>query len=131
MSDSVREAFEAFAAKHMRRNTRQDGPFLRECGDIDPQRTYELFDIEDAWLDWQAATAAADAECRGVVEKLVEALKIAQEAAECFPDVHDGRVEPLQIIEHLHEWEAKYITFGQVAGAEKALAQAEKLMGRK
>ena len=52
-----------------------------------------------------------------------EALEKAVEAAENFPDIHDGRVEPLQIIEHLHEWEAKYLTFGTVAGAEKALTR--------
>jgi hypothetical protein len=50
-------------------------------------------------------------------------VKLAVDAAENFPDVHDGRVEPLQMIEHLHEWEAEHLGFGKIAGADDLLTK--------
>lgn len=75
MSEDVREAFERAAKVHLW----QEGPFLRDCNDIDATRTYELYYIENAWLMWQAATASTEAKWRGLVEKLVEAASDAKD----------------------------------------------------
>lgn len=56
MTTQDKEQFEAFARKHMNRII--GDCFLRDCNDVDPQRTYEKFETEDAWLDWQAALAS-------------------------------------------------------------------------
>lgn len=68
MSEDVREAFE----RVVRLTHGLEGPWLRECNDVDPQRTYEKFETQEAWEVMQAATASTDVEWRGLVEKLVE-----------------------------------------------------------
>lgn len=83
MSDSVREAFERTHTCPSRRT---------------------LTAWEGFQEGHQAATAAADAEWRGVVEKLVEALEYV---------------------------EANYDGMNKAAIVRQALAQAEKFMGRK
>ena len=68
MSDSVREAFEKWW-KEEACNTKE----------------YMAVPRHDAFQGvWQAATAAADAEWRGVVEKLVEALEACESAFSKF-----------------------------------------------
>lgn len=51
--NTSREAFERAAKVHMW----EPGPFLRDCNDIDAERVYELFHVDDAWKMWQAAQA--------------------------------------------------------------------------
>ena len=77
MSELERDEFEKFARKHLR----CDGPFLRDCNEIDATRTYQDFDIEAAWIDWQAAKASA-----GVVgwQKIIPQLLIDGQIADVW-----------------------------------------------
>ena len=51
--EADKEAFEKFASRHMNRPI--GDCFLRDCNDIEPDRTYQNFDTEAAWLDWQSS----------------------------------------------------------------------------
>lgn len=58
MRNDEGERFEAwarvqFAWKH--------GPFLRECNDPEPERTYHDYDVDLAWDAWQARAQQSDA----------------------------------------------------------------------
>ena len=104
---AAREAFEAFASKHM--NKRIGDCFLRDCNDVDPQRTYEKFETEEAWLDWQAAQAA-------LMPALVEA--------------RDALLEAKQVCAHLAaaEWEqAEALMVNRTAS--KAIARINAIIG--
>lgn len=119
--EAAREAFETGLPEHFKLRD-EKGEYAGQYSDTTIEGQFRQF-----CKGYEASRSA-------LMPALVEArdaLEIAQEAAECFPDVHDGRVEPLQILEHLHEWEAKYITFGNVAGADKALARLNAIIGDK
>ncbi len=101
MSDSVREAFERW----------HDGLFDISAATIVkteygyPQNAV----IQMRWQTWQAATAAADAEWRGVVEELALMVKRAK-------SLHENNSIGNQ---------------GYGLALDEALAQAEQLMGEK
>lgn len=92
MSNSVREAFE------------REAKLLGFSTNRTKAGYYMTHKLRMCWGLYQSATAAADAEWRGVVEKLVEALEYV---------------------------EANYDGMNKAAIVRQALAQAEKLMGRK
>lgn len=100
MSDSVREAPEELWED----SPSLGHPVVGDTGEVE----FSLVPIGNYFYDagYQAATAAADAEWRGVVEKLVEAAKLATDQP-----ILAGTITK-QIL-------------------QEALAQAEKLMGRK
>ena len=125
MSDSVREAFERW----------HDGLFDISATTVVkneygyPQNAV----IQMRWQTWQAATASTEAKWRGLVEKLVEALKLAEyefneiRARDGAPQhIHWFEGRPLQTSSCTHEW---WDEMTNKCG--EALAQAEQLMGRK
>jgi hypothetical protein len=59
-NDKTREAFEAFARRHM--NYHMGECFLRDCNDVEPQFTYQNPHTEAAWLDWQALIVCQQSE---------------------------------------------------------------------
>lgn len=90
------------------------------------EREYSLQTKRQQAEDLKNKNAELSAENERLKALLVECekvVKLAVDAAENFPDVHDGRVEPLQMIEHLHEWEAEHLGFGKIAGADDLLTK--------
>lgn len=142
MSDSVRDAFEKIAKKHLAelhehwQGRGQKPSLVAFINDLEQATFTQPREFEEWYFDnwshgettavhhahkngcamaWRAATAAADAEWRGVVEKLVEKL------VEAF-----GRVRPIL--------STSVTSFGVKNGREvidEALAQAQQLLGRK
>jgi hypothetical protein len=54
--DKVRAEFEKWATIYFE-NEFSKSPFLRDCNDVDADRTYQKYKIEDAYQAWNACQA--------------------------------------------------------------------------
>jgi len=107
MSDEMREAFEKI--DKIQAQFEQWAILGAEPYSIKqlPNGFYESGDTQNAFYGFHGATAAADAEWRGVVEVMRDALELAK------PCVKPMRIQAVE------------------AQIDKALAQAAELLGRK